>query len=86
MTIVVNSIIHLFSRAVILEVIFSMSGLGKLLITAINQRDYPLIQGIIMLIIVVIMLLNYLGDILILKSDPRIQRLRANKSKVRGAR
>ena len=67
MTIVVNSIIHLFSRAVILEVIFSMSGLGKLLITAINQRDYPLIQGIIMLIIVVIMLLNYLGDILILK-------------------
>ena len=39
-----------------------------------------------MLIIVVIMLLNYLGDILILKSDPRIQRLRANKSKVRGAR
>ena len=76
----------MFSRAVILEVIFSMSGLGKLLITAINQRDYPLIQGIIMLIIVVIMLLNYLGDILILKSDPRIQRLRANKSKVRGAR
>lgn len=41
MTISINSVLHLFGKAVILEVIFSMSGIGKLLITAINQRDYP---------------------------------------------
>ncbi|MEJ7550634.1 ABC transporter permease subunit, partial [Staphylococcus hominis] len=40
-TIMINSMIHLFGKVVILEVIFSMSGIGKILITAINQRDYP---------------------------------------------
>lgn len=72
MTISVNSVIHLFGKAVILEVIFSMSGIGKLLITAINQRDYPLIQGIVMLVIVTIMLLNYVSDMIILNNDPRV--------------
>ncbi|MFO3702274.1 ABC transporter permease [Staphylococcus felis] len=73
MTISINSVIHLFGKAVILEVIFSMSGLGKLLINAMNQRDYPLIQGIVIVIIVIIMLMNYLGDMIILKSDPRVK-------------
>ena len=58
---------------VILEVIFSMSGICKILITAINQRDYPVIQGIIMIVIVAIMITNYLGDILMIKNEPRIQ-------------
>ena len=67
MTISINSVIHLIGKVVILEVIFSMSGIGKLLINAINQRDYPLIQGIVVFIIVLIMFINYLGDIIILK-------------------
>ena len=74
MTISINSIIHLIGKAVILEVIFSMSGIGKLLINAINQRDYPLIQGIVTFIIVFIMLMNYLGDVIILKNEPRLRR------------
>lgn len=74
MTISVNSVIHLVGKAVILEVIFSMSGLGKLLINAINQRDYPLIQGIVVFIIVSIMLINYLGDLIILNNEPRLRR------------
>ncbi|MBO1198438.1 ABC transporter permease [Staphylococcus simiae] len=72
MTISVNTIIQLFGKIVILEVIFSMSGVGKLLINAINQRDYPLIQGILVIIIVTIMLINYLGDLAILKNDPKL--------------
>ena len=72
-TIMINSMIHLFGKVVILEVIFSMSGIGKLLITAINQRDYPVIQGVIMIVIVAIMVTNYLGDILMIKNEPRIQ-------------
>ena len=73
MTISVNSVIHLIGKAVILEVIFSMSGIGKLLINAINQRDYPLIQGIVVIIIVMIMLINYVGDLIILKNEPRLR-------------
>ena len=54
----------------ILEVIFSMSGIGKLLITAINQRDYPVIQGIVVIVIVTIMMTNYIGDLIIFTMNP----------------
>ena len=57
-----------------------MSGIGKLLINAINQRDYPLIQGIVIFIIVFIMLMNYLGDVIILKNEPRLRRRHNNQS------
>ena len=67
LTITINNFIHLFSRIIILEVIFSISGLGKLLINGINMRDYPLIQGILMMIIFIILLLNFFGDILLEK-------------------
>lgn len=73
MTISINTVIQLFGKVVILEVIFSMSGIGKLLINAINQRDYPLIQGILVIIIVTIMFINYLGDLAILKNDPKLR-------------
>ena len=52
---------------IILEVIFSISGLGKLLINSINLRDYPVILGILMMIITFIMVLNFFGDVLLRK-------------------
>ena len=52
---------------IILEVIFSISGLGKLLINSINLRDYPVILGILMMIITFIMVLNFFGDVLLEK-------------------
>lgn len=86
MTISINSVIHLFGKAVILEVIFSMSGIGKLLITAINQRDYPVIQGIVVIVIVTIMITNYIGDLIILHNEPRIQKRQNDPRKIgRGA-
>ena len=81
LTITINNFIRLFSRVIILEVIFSISGLGKLLINSINLRDYPLILGILMMMITMIMILNFLGDILLEKSDPRL-----NTSKTLGGR
>ena len=81
LTITINNFIRLFSRVIILEVIFSISGLGKLLINSINLRDYPLILGILMMMITLIMILNFLGDILLEKSDPRL-----NMSKTLGGR
>ena len=83
MTISINSVIHLIGKVVILEVIFSMSGIGKLLINAINQRDYPLIQGIVVFIIVLIMFINYLGDIIILNNEPRLRRRHTNAKPMR---
>ncbi|ERM16115.1 MULTISPECIES: ABC transporter permease [Brevibacillus] len=68
-----NSLINLIGGTVIVEIIFSISGLGKLLMDAISTRDYPVIQGITLIIACVIFLLNYFVDLLIQKIDMRIQ-------------
>jgi peptide/nickel transport system permease protein len=57
---------------VVTEAVFTYPGLGRLLITAISTRDYPLIQGCILVILVVYMLINLLVDVLYAYIDPRI--------------
>jgi len=61
----------LLSGAVITEVVFAWPGIGSLLIDAIRQRDYPLIQGVVLLIAVGYVLINLLTDILLRWLDPR---------------
>ncbi|EAA0100346.1 ABC transporter permease subunit, partial [Listeria monocytogenes] len=68
-----NSFIHLFGGTIMIEIIFSISGIGKLLMEAISTRDYPVIQGVTLLIAFGTFLFNYLMDIVIQKADARIQ-------------
>ncbi|MBC1600884.1 ABC transporter permease [Listeria welshimeri] len=68
-----NSFIHLFGGTIMIEIIFSISGIGKLLMEAISARDYPVIQGVTLLIAFGTFLFNYLIDIVIQKADARIQ-------------
>jgi len=58
--------------AVITESVFTYPGLGRLLIQAINTRDYPLIQGCIVVILVIYIAINLTVDILYAYVDPRI--------------
>jgi peptide/nickel transport system permease protein len=58
---------------VVTEAVFTYPGIGRLLIQAITQRDYPLIQGIILFILVVHVLINLLVDVLYAYIDPRIE-------------
>jgi len=58
--------------AVITETIFAWPGLGRLLIDAINQRDYPVVQGCILTIAAGFVLTNALADIVNGWLDPRI--------------
>lgn len=64
---------HLLTGAVIVEFIFAWPGLGRLTLEAVVQRDYPLIQGVILLAGVVFVLLNILVDLLYPLIDPRIR-------------
>ena len=57
---------------VVTESVFTYPGLGRLLIQAIGTRDYPLIQGCILFILVVFVLINLLVDVLYAYIDPRI--------------
>jgi len=59
--------------AVITETIFAWPGVGRLLIQSINFRDYPLVQGCILLIAVTYVAVNLLTDLLYGVLDPRIR-------------
>lgn len=63
----------LLGGAVVTETIFSLPGLGRLVVTAINQRDYPIIQGAVLMLAVVFSLINFAVDILYAFLDPRIR-------------
>lgn len=58
---------------IIVEQVFSLPGLGKLLITSISYRDFPLVQGIVMYITLAVVVINFVVDILYTVFDPRIK-------------
>jgi peptide/nickel transport system permease protein len=59
--------------AVIIETIFSLPGMGQLLVESIIQRDYPVIQGINLLVVTIIVATNLAVDLLYAVLDPRIR-------------
>jgi ABC-type dipeptide/oligopeptide/nickel transport system permease component len=63
----------LLTGAVITETIFSWPGLGRLLIQAIFSRDYPLVQGCVLVFAILYLLVNLVADLLYGVLDPRIQ-------------
>jgi len=63
----------LLAGAVITEVVFAWPGIGSLLIESIQQRDYPLIQGVVLVIAGSYVLLNLMTDLLLYWLDPRIR-------------
>jgi ABC-type dipeptide/oligopeptide/nickel transport systems, permease components len=64
---------QIFSGTVIIESIFQLPGMGRFLFDAILQRDYPVIQGINLLVVSIIVLMNLLVDLLYAVLDPRIR-------------
>jgi peptide/nickel transport system permease protein len=59
--------------AVIIEWIFGIPGMGQFLVDAIVQRDYPVIQGINLVIVTIIVMTNLTVDLLYAALDPRIR-------------
>lgn len=58
---------------VVVEVVVGWPGLGRLVYDAVNQRDYPVIQGAVLLIAVMFLLINLVVDLLYARIDPRIR-------------
>ncbi len=59
--------------AVTVEIVFGRPGLGQLLITGLFRRDYPVIQGAILLLAMGIMMGSFLADVLYAVTDPRVR-------------
>jgi peptide/nickel transport system permease protein len=58
---------------VVFETIFGLPGMGRFLLDAMNQRDYPVVQGVILLVATIIVFVNLLVDMTYAYLDPRIR-------------
>ncbi|HVM26307.1 MAG TPA: ABC transporter permease [Mycobacteriales bacterium] len=63
----------LLGGVIVVEVIFAWPGLGRLTLDAVNARDYPVLQGAVMLFAALFLLVNLLVDLLYAAVDPRIR-------------
>ena len=72
-TFLATTIAEIVAGSIVIEQVFGIPGLGRMLITSIGNRDYPVLQTIIALIAVVVVLCNFLADILYRVMDPRIK-------------
>ena len=64
---------YLLSGAVIVETIFTWPGLGQLMVGAAVTRDYPVVQGFVAYIAVVVLLVNLAADVALRVADPRLR-------------
>jgi peptide/nickel transport system permease protein len=62
----------LLSGTVVIETVFSIRGIGRLLVGAIFDKDYPMVQGTILVVAVIFVMANLIVDILYTLLDPRI--------------
>lgn len=62
----------IIAGSIIVEQVFSIPGLGRILLTSISGRDYPVVEAIILLLAAAVVLSNLLVDLLYRKFDPRI--------------
>jgi peptide/nickel transport system permease protein len=65
--------VMIFSGAVIIETLFNIPGIGGLLISGINNRDYILVQGLVTVVVAVVLMVNLLVDLIYAWVDPRIR-------------
>lgn len=63
----------LLGGAVLTEIVFAWPGIGRLLVEAILSRDYPVVQGVVLLVATTFILINLIVDIIYSYLDPRIR-------------
>ena len=65
---------YLFGGAIVVEQVFALPGLGRLIVGAIGERNYPLIQAAILMVTVGFVVVNFTVDMLYAAIDPRVRR------------
>ena len=70
-TLIGTGVAHLFSAAVFVEVIFARPGIGALIVQAVNERNYPIVLGAVLVTTGIIVLATLISDLVIALLDPR---------------
>jgi peptide/nickel transport system permease protein len=65
---------HALTSSLLVETVFAWPGVGQLFVTAVGQRDFPVLQGILLLSTILVVVANVLADLLYTIVDPRIRR------------
>lgn len=73
LTVIGLQVSRFLGATVVIEVVFGISGLGTLVIRATQSRDYPVVQGVVLVMAVVVVLTNFVIDISYRLLDPRIR-------------
>ena len=64
---------YLLGGSIVIEEVFALPGMGRLALYAINQRDYPIIQALMLVIASLFVLVNLVTDLVYAMADPRIR-------------
>ena len=72
-TIVAINAGYIIAGAITIEVVFSWPGLGTLTVEALNARDYPVLQGLFLLLSVSVVVANLISDLIYGFLDPRVK-------------
>ena len=77
---------HCMGGAMVLEQVFAISGLGKLMVDSVNARDYPQLRASVLLVAVSVSVVNLLVDIAYASVDPRVKARFVKSSAKKGAK
>ncbi|MDP0928895.1 ABC transporter permease [Paracoccus onubensis] len=72
-TVIGLSIAMLVAGAVVTETVFGLPGVGNLVVSAVLRRDYPVIQGTLLVVAAIYVLINFIVDMLYVVADPRVR-------------
>lgn len=72
-TVIGLSVAMLIAGAVVTETVFGLPGIGNLVVSAVLRRDYPVIQGTLLVVAAIYVLINLIVDILYVLVDPRVR-------------
>jgi peptide/nickel transport system permease protein len=73
LTVIGTSVGALLGGAVVTETVFTIPGMGRLVVQSISRRDYPVIQGAVMVIAMTYVFVNLIVDVLYVYIDPRVR-------------
>jgi peptide/nickel transport system permease protein len=71
---------HALTSSLLVETVFAWPGIGTLMVSSIARRDFPVLQGILLLSTILVVLANLLSDLLYAFADPRIRRGMGNRN------
>ena len=84
-TVAGSNLAHMFGGSLIIEQVFSIPGIGTYMITAVNSRDYPVVEGCVIFLAITFSIMMLLVDLAYAYIDPRIKAQYENGGRKKGA-